>query len=98
MRIYRLEFLKPATKEWNKLGATVRTQFEKKLAEWLTRPRVTGDKLREHRDCYKIKLRDAGYRLIYRVEDDALVILVISVGEREGQNAYNVLAQRLKTL
>lgn len=96
MKTYRLIFLKPATKEWNKLGATVRAQFEKKLAERLAGPRVPSDKLREHGDCYKIKLRRSGYRLIYRVEDEVLIVLVLSVGERDAKKAYEVLPDRLR--
>jgi mRNA interferase RelE/StbE len=34
----KLEFLPPARKEWDKLGATLREQFKKKLAERLREP------------------------------------------------------------
>jgi len=34
-------------------------------------------------DCYKIKLRSAGYRLVYQVRDGELVVSVIAVGKRE---------------
>ncbi len=34
-------------------------------------------------DCYKIKLRQAGYRLIYRVDDDMVNVSVIAVGTRK---------------
>ena len=42
----KLRFLPAALKEWEKLGATVRTQLKKKLAERLENPRVEADKLR----------------------------------------------------
>lgn len=58
--IYRLEFLPSARKEWNKLGATLKAQFKKKLAERLERPRIQADALRGMPDHYKIKLRSAG--------------------------------------
>lgn len=35
-------------------------------------------------DCYKIKLRQSGCRLVYRVEDDVMVILIIAIGRRDG--------------
>jgi mRNA interferase RelE/StbE len=62
---YSLEFDRRALKEWNKLGDTVRQQFKKKLAEVLEHPRVEANRLRNLPDCYKLKLRRAGYRSIY---------------------------------
>ena len=38
------------------------------------------DALHGMKDCYKIKLRGAGYRLVYRVEEERIVILVLAVG------------------
>lgn len=37
---YELEFVKPAMKEWSKLGKMVQAQFKKKLIEQLETPRV----------------------------------------------------------
>ena len=84
---YRLQFLPSAQKEWTKLGATIREQFKGKLAERLDVPRVPGDALRGMPNHYKIKLRQAGYRLVYRVEDDA-AITVVAVGRRERSEVY----------
>jgi len=92
---YRLEFLPSALKEWRKLGATVRNQFAKKLHERLAAPRVPSARLSEFPDCYKIKLRKAGYRLVYRVDDDRIVVMVISVGRRERSEAYKAAARRI---
>ncbi|MFW2273285.1 type II toxin-antitoxin system RelE/ParE family toxin [Burkholderia cenocepacia] len=36
-----------------------------------------------HPDCYKIKLRGVGYRLVYEVRDEEVIVLVIAVGRRE---------------
>lgn len=95
MPTYRLEFLSSALKEWRKLGATVRNQFAKKLDERLASPRVPSARLSEFPDCYKIKLRKAGYRLVYRVDDDRIVVIVIAVGKRERSEAYKATANRL---
>ena len=95
MPTYRLEFLPSALKEWRKLGATVRNQFAKKLDERLAAPRIPAARLSEFPDCYKIKLRKAGYRLIYRVDDDRIVVLVIAVGKRERSEAYKAAAKRI---
>ena len=62
---YNLEFDRRALKEWNKLGDTRRQQFKKKLADVLLNPRIEANRLYRLPDCYKIKLRSSGYRLIY---------------------------------
>ena len=67
---YKLRFHEQALKEWKKLGATLQEQFKKKLAERLEQPRIPSAALSGMSDCYKIKLKAAGYRLVYRVEDD----------------------------
>lgn len=91
---YKLEFLPSALKEWNKLGSTLRDQFKKKLAERLKAPRVPGDALHNMADHYKIKLRAAGYRLVYRVNDETVTVLVVAVGKREGSEVYKAAKKR----
>lgn len=98
MTSYRLVFARRAAKSWNKLDSNVRTQFEKKLRERLNVPQVASARLRELRNCYRIKLAAAGYRLIYQVQDDRLVVFVISVGKREREEAYEEAAAVLAKL
>jgi mRNA interferase RelE/StbE len=91
---YRLEFLPSALREWEKLGATIRQQFVKKLRERLEQPKIPSAALHAMPDHYKIKLRQAGYRLVYRVNDATIVVLVISVGKREGGQVYERAKRR----
>lgn len=93
---FSLEFDQRALKEWHKLGDTVRQQFKKKLAEILVNPRIEANRLRELPDCYKIKLRSAGYRLIYQVIDQEVVVFVVAVDKRENDAAYRKAEDRLK--
>jgi len=92
---YSLEFKESALKEWRKLDSTIREQFKKKLAERIENPRVESTKLSGMPDCYKIKLKSAGYRLVYQVEDLRLVVTVIAVGKREGSVVYHSALDRL---
>ena len=94
MTIYRLKFHEDALKEWAKLDASVKEQFKKKLAERLYTPRVPSSKLIGHTDRYKIKLRSIGYRLVYEVKDDVLVVVVVAVGRRERNAVYRVASKR----
>ena len=91
---YRLEFLPSARKEWDKLGATLRQQFKNKLAQRLEHPRVQADALRGMSDHYKIKLRSAGYRLVYRVEDERVTVILVAVGKRERSEVYEAARKR----
>jgi mRNA interferase RelE/StbE len=92
---YRLTFLKRAKKEWDKLGPDTRKQFSKKLQERITDPRVPADRLSQLPDCYKIKLSSVGYRLVYRVLDDRIVIQVVAVGKRERSEVYDEAKRRI---
>jgi mRNA interferase RelE/StbE len=93
-----LVFRPRAKKDFERLDALVRNQLQKKLRERLFHPRVEADHLRRAKDCYKIKLRKAGVRLIYKVEDDRLVVLVLAIGKREGEEAYEKAERELLTL
>lgn len=93
---YSLEFKESALKEWQKLDATLRGQFKKKLAERLIRPRVASARLSGMIDCYKIKLKNAGYRLVYQVDDKRIVVIVVAVGKRENLAVYRSAGERLK--
>jgi mRNA interferase RelE/StbE len=79
---YELEFPPSGRKEWDKLGATIRQQFVKKLRQRLEHPRLPSAALHGMRDHYKMKLRQLGYRLVYRVDDEKIVVVVVAVGKR----------------
>lgn len=92
---YKLEFEEHALKEFKKLGAPVREQFTKKLKEVLQYPHVPANRLHGMADCYKIKLRSAGYRLVYQVLEHEIVVLVLAVGKRERSEVYKTAKDRL---
>jgi mRNA interferase RelE/StbE len=93
---YSLDFDSRALEEWKKLGDTVRQQFKKKLAEVLLNPRVEANRLSSLPDCYKIKLRSSGYRLVYQVIDqEVVVVFVVAVDRRERDQVYRKAAERL---
>ncbi|MCM5694157.1 type II toxin-antitoxin system RelE/ParE family toxin [Sinorhizobium meliloti] len=76
------------------MGATIRQQFVKKLRERLERPRIPSAALHGMPDHYKIKLRQLGYRLVYRVDDGVVTVLVVAVGKRERGDVYNLMRAR----
>ena len=92
---YNLRFHEQALAEWRKLEGSIREPLKKKLAERLETPRIPAAALHGLPDCYEIKLSGAGYRLIYRVEDDTVSILVIAVGRRDNLKVYKAARSRL---
>jgi mRNA interferase RelE/StbE len=91
---YELGFLGSALKEWARLDGAIREQFKKKLAERLVHPRVASARLSGQRDRYKIKLRNAGYRLVCEVRDAELIVLVIALGRRDRNAVYEAARTR----
>ena len=77
-----------------KASAQYSAAVQKKLQQRLSNPRVPASKLSGHPDTYKIKLRTVGYRLVYSVKDDVVVVYVLAVGKRENNKVYESLAVR----
>ncbi|WP_194435025.1 type II toxin-antitoxin system RelE family toxin [Vibrio fluminensis] len=92
---YKLNFKKTALKEWKKLGSTLQQQFKKKLIERLENPHVLSSKLSGSENMYKIKLRQSGYRLVYKVEDNVITVTVLAIGKRERNDVYRKAVKRL---
>jgi mRNA interferase RelE/StbE len=97
LKSYELEFHVLALKEWKKLDGSIKTQFLKTLTRRLQEPHVPSAKLRgDLQNTYKIKLRDVGYRLVYEVIDQRLVVVVIAIGRRDHDEAYQIAVKRTK--
>ena len=92
---YSLDFKRSALKEWRKLGSTLQEQFKKKLKERLENPHVPAAKLSGADNMYKIKLRQSGYRLVYKVEDDVIIVTVLAIGKRARSEVYRKALSRL---
>jgi mRNA interferase RelE/StbE len=92
---YELVFKQDALKEWQKLDSTIKIQFKKKLIERLSNPKIESSRLNGMKDCYKIKLRKAGYRLVYQVRDLEVVVSIVAVGKREKNSVYKIAAKRI---
>jgi mRNA interferase RelE/StbE len=93
--IYKLRFHELALTEWNKLDGSIKSQFKKKISERLEQPRVKSSALSGMKDCYKIKLRQLGYRIIYRIDDDIVSVTVIAAGKRDKEKVYQDAEKRI---
>lgn len=91
---YRLKFLEEALNEWRDLDSAIQEQLKKKLRQRLDFPEVPASRLAGSPHRYKIKLKSAGYRLVYEVGKNELVVLVIAIGKREKSAVYRESAKR----
>ena len=93
---YKLKFLPEALKEWHQLDGSIKLIFRKAIKKRLIQPKVPGSELHgDIKGCYKIKLLKHGYRLVYTIEDNELVVLVLAVDKRENSIAYQSALFRL---
>ena len=86
---FKLRFHELAWAEWQKLDGSIKAPLKKKLMERLQEPRLPSAALSNMPDCYKIKLRQAGYRLVYGVDDDTVFVTVIAVGKGDKNLVYD---------
>ena len=78
---YKLEYKSSVKKELSKLAKTVRLAVVHKIELLRQEPRPEGSaKLKGSSDLYRIRHGD--YRVIYKIQDLVLVILIIRIGHR----------------
>lgn len=93
---YRLLFVPSALQEWRALDGSVKEPLRKLLRKRLDNPHVPGAALHgQLHGYYKIKLRKQGFRLVYAVEDDAVIVIVMAVDKREESVAYRSALARV---
>lgn len=78
------------------MGSTVREQLKRKLIAILDNPRVEANRLHAFPNCYKVKLLSSGYRMVYQVIDQEVVVFVVAVDKREREQVYRKASERLR--
>jgi len=79
---YRIEFKRSAAKVLKKIPKPDRRRISEKidsLANELPRPETT--KMKGDNPFHRIRVGD--YRIIYEIQDEVLVILIVKVGHRK---------------
>jgi len=79
---YRIEFARKAARQFQDLPATIQKRLKPKINALAQNPRPRGvKKLEGEEDLYRLRVGD--YRIIYQVQDKALLILVVKLGDRK---------------
>ena len=78
---YRIEFAKPASKQFKAIPPQEQQRLKPKIDALANEPRPSGMvKLAGEDGLYRIRV--GNYRIIYTIEDDRLLVLVVKVGHR----------------
>ena len=80
-RRYHVEFSAPAAKQFRKLPGAIQQRLAPRINELAVDPRPHGSKkLSGEEGIFRIRVGD--HRVVYSIEDDALVVLVVKIGDR----------------
>lgn len=78
---YQIEFSRQADRQFRYLPSQIQQRLKSKIDLLATTPRPPGsEKLSGADQLYRIRVGD--YRIVYAVEDDRLLVLVVRVGHR----------------
>ncbi len=81
MSEYKIEFLKKAEKELSKLPFNIQKQIANRLESLKFNPYPPDVKQLKNSNG-KLRIRVGNYRIIYRLENDIFVIVVIKIAHR----------------
>jgi mRNA interferase RelE/StbE len=78
---YRIEFAASAYRAFGKLDPQVRKRLEPHISALASEPRPLGVKMLAGIDAL-FRIRVGAYRIVYQIQDDVLVVLVLKLGHR----------------
>jgi mRNA interferase RelE/StbE len=97
---YKVEFLPEAAREFEALDGSLKKIAAKQIDKLAERPELgeplgtrMGINLTGYRKMYFGK---KGYRIVYEIQRQKLVILIIGIGKREREEIYRDVARRLR--
>jgi mRNA interferase RelE/StbE len=90
--VYKIEVRPSAAKEIRRLDKSTQKKVVGALEGLSAEPRPNGvKKLAGRNDLYRIKV-GKDYRIVYQIEDDQLIVLVLAAGNRK--DIYRSLTSR----
>lgn len=100
--VYEIKFLPEAAREFEALDGSLKKLAAKQIDKLAEKPELgepLGKRMGIDLTGYrKIYFGKRGYRIVYEIQRQKLVILIIGIGKRERAEIYREVAQRLKRL
>jgi len=79
---YKISFESGAKRQLNKLPESIQIRIVRQVYKLRENPRPPGvKKLKGNRQYYRIRVGD--YRIMYRIRDDVLIVLIVKVAHRK---------------
>lgn len=89
MKKYQLD-VGPVTGQIDRLPGHMRSRIKKEIAQLALTPRPDhARELRNRPNYYRIRIE--AYRIVYRVEDDLILVVVLKIRRKKGAEFYNDL-------
>jgi len=99
--MYKIKLTKIATENLNKIDRNTRNLIIKKIESLMKEPKLLGKPLKGPlRELRSIRAAGQRYRIIYKVFDEDIVVIVIAVGirkEGDKKDIYELLKKYIKT-
>lgn len=99
---FKISFHPKAKKEFDKLDGQIKRHIEAVFKKLSLNPDEFPHKPLGHQNnldlsnCYKIKLKSQGYRVVYELHEQHCNILILAINKRDNHKVY-VLANKRKT-
>ena len=78
---YRIEFTPSAARTLSKISATLQRRISLKIDMLSSLPRPPRvEKLHGHQNRYRLRVGD--YRIIYEIQEQILLVLIVKIGHR----------------
>lgn len=96
---WKVELSEGAAQDFAALDGSLRRLVRKKLAKLEENPHI-GEELGNRAGCdlrgyYKLYFNGTRYRIVYRIENEILVVLIIGIGQRAHGAVYRMVAGRV---
>ena len=79
---YAIEIARPAQRQLRKLDRAARARVAARIDQLAEEPRPAGVKRLHGTSTVLYSIREGDHRIVYQVEDDRLVVLVVKIGHR----------------
>lgn len=78
---YSIEILRSAQKQLARIDRKAQSRIINAIKELGSNPRPSGSKKLSGRPAWRIRI--GNYRVIYEIQDDQLVVLIVTIGARK---------------